>query len=90
MRHKESKKIRALMRQEKTLKPVANFLSKILLIYIFSVSESPLCDLVPMKSNDKAYIWSANDFSEEEQKLEKLCIRLQNAESINIKLKLSL
>ena len=90
MRHKESKKIRALMRQEKTLKPVANFLSKILLIYIFSVSESPLCDLVPMKSNDKAYIWSANDFSEEEQKLEKLCIRLQNAESININFKLFL
>ena len=43
-----------------------------------------------MKSNDKAYIWSANDFSEEEQKLEKLCIRLQNAESININFKLFL
>ena len=29
MRHKESKKIRFIMRQEKTLKPVANFISKI-------------------------------------------------------------
>ena len=28
LRHKETKKIRAIMRQEKTLKPVANFLSK--------------------------------------------------------------
>ena len=28
MRHKETKKIRALMRQEKTLKPVCNFLGK--------------------------------------------------------------
>ena len=28
LRHKENKKIRFIMRQEKTLKPVANFLSK--------------------------------------------------------------
>lgn len=28
MRHKESKKIRFVMRQEKTLKPVANFIRK--------------------------------------------------------------
>ena len=27
LRHKENKKIRVLMRQEKTLKPVANFIS---------------------------------------------------------------
>jgi len=29
MRHKETKKIRCIMRQEKTLKPVANFLGKL-------------------------------------------------------------
>jgi hypothetical protein len=62
------------MRQEKTLKPVANFL----------LQESPLCDLVPMKNNDKAYIWSCNDFSEEEPKLEKLAIRLQNVENTQL------
>ncbi len=28
MRHKETKKVRVIMRQEKTLKPVANFISK--------------------------------------------------------------
>ena len=34
-----------------------------------------------MKNNDKAYIWSCNDFSEEESKLEKLALRLQTVES---------
>ena len=44
------------------------------------VQESPLCDLVPMKNNDKAYTWKCSDFSEE-AKLELLAARLQNAES---------
>jgi hypothetical protein len=34
-----------------------------------------------MKNNDKAYVWSCNDFSEEEAKLEKFACRLQNVES---------
>ena len=71
LRNKETKKIRFIMRQEKTLKPVANFI----------LQESPLCDLVPMKNNDKAYIWSCNDCSEEEARLEKLAARFQNAEN---------
>ena len=71
LRNKETKKIRFVMRQEKTLKPVANFI----------LQESPLCDLVPMKGNDKAFVWSCNDFSEEEARLEKLAVRLQNAEN---------
>lgn len=48
------------------------------------MQESPLCDLVPMKNNDKAYIWSAHDFSEEEPKIEKLGLRLQTVESKTI------
>jgi hypothetical protein len=75
MRHKESKKIRFIMRQEKTLKPVANFIGKGTLINRFIVQDSPLCELIPMKNNDKAYIWSCNDCSEEEPKLEKLAAR---------------
>jgi Ran-binding protein 1 len=71
LRNKESKKIRFVMRQEKTLKPVANFI----------LQESPLCELVPMKGNDKAFVWSCNDFSEEEARLEKLPARFQNAEN---------
>ena len=34
-----------------------------------------------MKGNDKAFVWSCNDFSEEEARLEKLAVRLQNAEN---------
>ena len=40
-----------------------------------------MCELLPMKNNDKAYVWSCNDFSEEEAKLEKFACRLQNVES---------
>ena len=71
LRNKETKKIRFVMRQEKTLKPVANFI----------LSEAPLCELVPMKGNDKAFGWSCMDFSEEEARLEKLAARFQTAEN---------
>ena len=71
LRNKETKKIRFVMRQEKTLKPVANFI----------LQESPLCELVPMKGNDKAFVWSCNDFSEEEARLEKLAARFQTGEN---------
>ena len=74
LRNKETKKIRFVMRQEKTLKPVANFI----------LQETPLCDLLPMKNNDKAFLWSCNDFSEEEAKLEKLCARFQTVENTNL------
>lgn len=74
LRNKTSKKIRFVMRQEKTLKPVANFI----------LQDSPLCDLVPMKNNDKAFLWSCNDFSEEEAHLEKLCARFQTVENTEL------
>jgi Ran-binding protein 1 len=74
LRNKETKKIRFVMRQEKTLKPVANFI----------LQESPLCELVPMKNNDKAFLWSCNDFSDGEATLEKLCARFQNVENTNL------
>ena len=38
-----------------------------------------MCELGPMTGNDKAFVWSAHDFSDEDEKdgiLEKLCIRL--------------
>ena len=71
LRHKESKKIRFVMRQEKTLKPVANFI----------LQEAPLCELMVMKNNEKAFLWSCSDCTGEEPKLEKLCARFQNAEN---------
>uniref|UniRef100_A0A7S3W2E6 RanBD1 domain-containing protein n=1 Tax=Strombidinopsis acuminata TaxID=141414 RepID=A0A7S3W2E6_9SPIT len=72
LRNKAEKKIRFVMRQEKTLKPVGNFL----------LSESPLCDLATMKNSaDKAWFWSCNDCSEEEAAIEKLAVRFQNVEN---------
>lgn len=71
LRNKATKKIRFVMRQEKTLKPVANFF----------LQESPLCELGLMKNTDKAFLWSCNDCSEELPRLEKLCARFQNAEN---------
>ena len=44
-------------------------------IVIYIVQESPMCDLIPMKNNDKALTWSCNDFTEEGGKLEKLAAR---------------
>lgn len=49
-------------------------------LFHFIVQESPLCELIPMKSNDKAFTFTCNDFSEE-AKLEVLAVRLQTAES---------
>ena len=43
-----------------------------------------MCELFPMKNNDKAFVWTANDFSEEEAKLEKLACRFQNMESNSV------
>ena len=71
LRNKVTNKIRFVMRQEKTLKPVANFI----------LQEAPLCELVPMKNNDKAYIWSCTECSEEEPKLEKLAARFQTSDN---------
>ena len=54
------------MRQEKTLKPVGNFV----------ITELPSCELKPMANSDKAFMWVCMDFCDEtEGKLEKLCAR---------------
>lgn len=74
LRNKATKKIRFVMRQEKTLKPVANFI----------LQENPLCDLVLMKNNDKAFVWSCNDFSDGDATVEKLCARFQTAENTTL------
>ena len=58
------------MRQEKTKKPVANFM----------IADSPLCDLMQMGDNIKRYCWNAVDFSENVEKNEKLAIMLKTEE----------
>ncbi len=73
MRHKEKKQIRFGMRQEKTLKPIANHV----------VLEDPQCVLVPMANNDKAYTWFVQDFAEGEAKLEKFAARFRTVDEAN-------
>ena len=81
LRDRKECKIRVLMRQEKTHKPVANFLRKSLQISknisycINIVSEDPLCVLTLMANNTKAYVWTCADFSDGESKIEKQAAR---------------
>ena len=72
MRNKETRKVRLVMRQEKTLKPIANFL----------LSGDGQCALTAMANNEKAWTWGCNDFSDEEGgQLEKLCMKFNNKTS---------
>ena len=70
LRHKTDKKIRYILRQDKTLKIVANFY----------VAESPLCDLKPHQGSEKMFIFSAYDCSDEKPDVEQFVIKLGNAE----------
>ena len=54
LRNDKDLKIRFAMRQEKTLKPVANF----------HITEAPSCVLTMMNNNEKAYMWACHDFSD--------------------------
>ena len=62
------------MRQDKTHKIVANFLI---------AGEEPMCQLVPLKTHDKSWIWTCYDASDEQPAVEKLCGRFTNAEEFN-------
>ena len=71
MRNNETKRIRVVMRQEKTKKPVANF--------NVDFENENLCKLTPMANSDKAWMWICNDFSDGEASLDKLAAKFQNA-----------
>eukprot|EP00798_Chlamydomonas_sp_ICE-L_P031317 gene31317-6464_t len=68
LQHKENKKVRLLMRQEKTLKIRCNHLVM------------PGTKLQEHAGSDKAWVWSTVDFSEGEQKIEMFCIRFGSVE----------
>jgi len=61
-------KVRLLMRRDQILKICANHMLR------------PDMELSPMTNNNKAWFWVANDFADEEVKLEKFCIRFKTAE----------
>ena len=70
LRNDKERKIRFVMRQEKTHKPVGNF----------PITEAPSCELKPMANSDKAFMWVCSDFSDGEAVLDKLAARFQTAE----------
>ena len=79
MRDKAQKRIRFVMRQEKTLKPVGNFFGKSLSVLNQLVNE--ICNLTAMQGSEKAVCWPCQDFSEEaEGSFEKLAARFNKVE----------
>ena len=59
---------RVLMRRDQTLKVCCNHLIQ------------PSMELTPMKDNDKALLWAAQDFADEELRVEKFCCRFKTLE----------
>ena len=74
LRHKKEKRIRFILRQDKTLKIVANFI----------IQDKPLCELKPHQGSDKMFYFIANDYSEEAPMIEKFAIKLGNAEKAKL------
>eukprot|EP01018_Ginkgo_biloba_P013133 Gb_13361 [translate_table: standard] len=71
LKHKETGKVRLVMRQAKTLKICANHLVL------------PSISLQEHAGNDKSCVWHATDFSDGELKEELFCIRLGSVERID-------
>ena len=72
LRNDVEKKIRFVMRQEKTLKAVANF----------QITEKPSCELKNQNNNEKAYMWVCVDFSDNVQgEYTKLACRFQSVDA---------
>lgn len=57
LKHKETGRIRFLLRQEKTLKVVANH---------FVIPKHPYCKLEPNAGSEKIWVWSVPDYADEE------------------------
>jgi len=67
LKHRESERIRVLMRQEKTMKVIANHVV------------DPRIDLQPNVSNDRTWVWSCFDFSEGDLVEEVFATKFQSA-----------
>lgn len=74
LQHKETKKIRFLLRQEKTLKIVANH---------YVIQKDSFCKLTPNSGSNKIWVWTVQDFSEE-QKLEQFALKFGQTEQADI------
>ena len=69
LRDKTNKRIRFILRQDKTLKNVANFV----------IANDPLCILKNHQGSDKMFNFIAYDCSEEEPLMEKFVVKIGNA-----------
>ncbi|MCO5563660.1 hypothetical protein L7F22_017307 [Adiantum nelumboides] len=69
LKHKETKKVRLVMRQNKTLKICANH------------TVVPSISLQEHQGSDKTWVWHASDFAEGELKDELFCIRFGSVEN---------
>ncbi|PHJ22370.1 ran-specific gtpase-activating [Cystoisospora suis] len=74
LRHKQTKKIRFLLRQEKTLKIVANH---------YVVATDVYCKLSPNVSSEKIWVWTVMDFAEGELKNEQFALKFGQVEQAN-------
>eukprot|EP00744_Colponema_vietnamica_P000907 GILI01001564.1.p1 GENE.GILI01001564.1~~GILI01001564.1.p1 ORF type:complete len:226 (+),score=78.18 GILI01001564.1:62-679(+) len=72
LKSKENKRVRVLLREEKTLKIRLNH---------YVSSRDPYCKLVENAGNDKSWTWIASDFADQEAKVEQFAIRFQNVEN---------
>lgn len=71
LEHKENKKCRVLMRQEKTMKIICNHVI------------DPRLELKAQMSSDKAWMWSAFDFSDGELVETIFALRFPNSDIAN-------
>jgi Ran-binding protein 1 len=68
LRHRELQRVRLLMRQEKTMKVIANH------------AVDPRIKLEPNVSSDRSWVWSAFDFAEGELKETVFAVRFANTD----------
>ncbi|GFE54727.1 ran binding protein 1 [Babesia ovis] len=66
LQHKTTKKIRFLLRQDKTLKVVANH---------YVLETESLCRLRPNIGSDKIWVWTANNTYDDETKVEQMALK---------------
>lgn len=69
LKHKDTKKIRLLMRREKTMKICANHFV------------SPTIKLNENAGSDRSWVWQCIDFSDEKEEVSTLAIRFANSEN---------
>jgi len=69
LQHKETRKVRLLMRREKTMKICANFFV------------APTIKITENAGSDRSWVWQCIDFSEEKTDVSTLAIRFANSEN---------